>query len=111
MRSIHEREDELPAAIIDELAKRGSKKRLRPSEAARVIQVGIGRHHFGDHSEACLAALADVASWSDGPTAHSAKKLYMWSAVPFAIGAVVTFIVHMLNQERLRAHPQLAMAQ
>jgi hypothetical protein len=35
----------------------------------------------------------------------------MWSAVPFAVGAVVTFIVHMLNQERLRAHPQLAMAQ
>jgi hypothetical protein len=31
-----------------------------------VIRVGIGRHHFGDHSEACLAALADVASWSDG---------------------------------------------
>ena len=38
-------------------------------------------------------------------------QLYMWSAVPFAIGAVVTFILHMLNQGRLRAHPQLAMAQ
>jgi MFS transporter, AAHS family, 4-hydroxybenzoate transporter len=38
-------------------------------------------------------------------------QLYMWSAVPFAVGAVATFIVHRLNQERLRVHPELAKAQ
>jgi AAHS family 4-hydroxybenzoate transporter-like MFS transporter len=38
-------------------------------------------------------------------------ELYMWSALPFAAGAVVTFIIYALNQARLRAHPELAKAQ
>jgi AAHS family 4-hydroxybenzoate transporter-like MFS transporter len=39
------------------------------------------------------------------------NKLYMWSAVPFALGAVVTFIIYLLNQARLAAHPELAKGQ
>lgn len=35
-------------------------------------------------------------------------KLYMWSAVPFLIGAVVCFIVHRLNEARIRERPWLA---
>jgi AAHS family 4-hydroxybenzoate transporter-like MFS transporter len=38
-------------------------------------------------------------------------QLYMWSAIPFAAGAVVTFIIYVLNNARLRAHPELAKAQ
>lgn len=33
------------------------------------------------------------------------QQLYMWAAVPFAIGAVVCYIVHRLNETRLREHP------
>jgi len=36
------------------------------------------------------------------------EQLYMWSALPFAGGAVVTFIVYQLNNARLKAHPELA---
>jgi len=39
------------------------------------------------------------------------EQLYMWSALPFAAGAVVTFIVYLLNAARLRARPELAKAQ
>jgi MFS transporter, AAHS family, 4-hydroxybenzoate transporter len=39
------------------------------------------------------------------------EQLYVWSAVPFAAGAVVTFIVYVLNQKRLRQHPELQKAQ
>jgi MFS transporter, AAHS family, 4-hydroxybenzoate transporter len=39
------------------------------------------------------------------------QNLYMWSAVPFALGAVVCFIVHRLNVARLDAHPELREAQ
>jgi MFS transporter, AAHS family, 4-hydroxybenzoate transporter len=38
-------------------------------------------------------------------------QLYMWSAIPFALGAVVTFVIYVLNNARLRAHPELAKAQ
>src|SRR5207302_10306476 len=38
-------------------------------------------------------------------------QLYMWSALPFAVGAVICFIVHRLNTARLAAHPQLREAQ
>jgi AAHS family 4-hydroxybenzoate transporter-like MFS transporter len=37
--------------------------------------------------------------------------LYMWSALPFAAGAVVCFAIYVLNQARLRAHPELAQGQ
>jgi AAHS family 4-hydroxybenzoate transporter-like MFS transporter len=39
------------------------------------------------------------------------QNLYMWSAVPFAVGAVICFIVHRLNTARLDAHPELRQAQ
>jgi len=33
------------------------------------------------------------------------QSLYMWAAVPFAVGAVICFIVHRLNEARLRERP------
>ena len=33
------------------------------------------------------------------------QNLYMWAAVPFAVGAVVCFIVHRLNTARLKERP------
>src|ERR687887_99271 len=35
-------------------------------------------------------------------------KLYMWSATPFLIGALICFTVHRLNQARIRERPYLA---
>ena len=39
------------------------------------------------------------------------ERLYVWSALPFAAGAVVCFTIHLLNSARLQAHPELAKAQ
>jgi AAHS family 4-hydroxybenzoate transporter-like MFS transporter len=39
------------------------------------------------------------------------EKLYMWSSLPFALGAVVCFAIWKLNEARLRAHPELQAAQ
>ncbi|HET8974699.1 MAG TPA: MFS transporter [Pseudolabrys sp.] len=39
------------------------------------------------------------------------EKLYMWSALPFALGAVVCFAIWKLNEARLRAHPELQAGQ
>jgi AAHS family 4-hydroxybenzoate transporter-like MFS transporter len=39
------------------------------------------------------------------------QTLYMWSALPFAVGAVVCFIIHRLNAARLAARPELREAQ
>jgi AAHS family 4-hydroxybenzoate transporter-like MFS transporter len=39
------------------------------------------------------------------------ETIYMWSALPFAAGAIVCFAIHILNTARLRAHPELAKAQ
>ncbi len=39
------------------------------------------------------------------------EQLYMWSALPFAAGAVVTFIIYRLNNARIKAHPELAQGQ
>ena len=39
------------------------------------------------------------------------EKLYMWSALPFAVGAVVCFAIWKLNEARLQAHPELRAAQ
>jgi MFS transporter, AAHS family, 4-hydroxybenzoate transporter len=38
-------------------------------------------------------------------------ELYMWSAIPFAVGAVVCFAVYRLNAARLQARPELAQGQ
>jgi AAHS family 4-hydroxybenzoate transporter-like MFS transporter len=39
------------------------------------------------------------------------EKLYMWSALPFAVGAVVCFAIYRLNEARLAARPELRDAQ
>jgi AAHS family 4-hydroxybenzoate transporter-like MFS transporter len=39
------------------------------------------------------------------------QNLYMWSAIPFVLGAVVCFAIHRLNTARLAAHPELRDAQ
>ena len=39
------------------------------------------------------------------------EQLYVWSALPFAAGAVVTFLIYALNKARLKAHPELQKAQ
>jgi MFS transporter, AAHS family, 4-hydroxybenzoate transporter len=39
------------------------------------------------------------------------EKLYMWAALPFAVGAIICFIVHRLNTARLAAHPEFRDAQ
>jgi AAHS family 4-hydroxybenzoate transporter-like MFS transporter len=41
----------------------------------------------------------------------SVGQLYVWSTLPFAVGAIDAFAVHFLNRARLRAHPELAKAQ
>ncbi|MGC1354832.1 MAG: MFS transporter [Xanthobacteraceae bacterium] len=41
----------------------------------------------------------------------SVEKLYIWSALPFAAGAIVCFAIHTLNTARLDAHPGLKQAQ
>jgi len=38
------------------------------------------------------------------------EKLYMWSSLPFALGAVVCFAIWKLNEARLQAHPELKAA-
>src|SRR5258705_168089 len=65
-RSLASRNSEIVRALTQrmdaeqpELAKYATKTRLKPAHAERVIQIGIGRHHFGDHPDATLVALAD----------------------------------------------------
>ena len=41
----------------------------------------------------------------------SVERLYMWSALPFVIGAVVCFAIWRLNEQRLAKHPELRDAQ
>ena len=35
------------------------------------------------------------------------QQLYMWSAVPFALGAAICFVIYRLNEARLRQQPAL----
>jgi MFS transporter, AAHS family, 4-hydroxybenzoate transporter len=39
------------------------------------------------------------------------EQLYVWSAIPFAVGAVVCFTIYALNKARLEKHPELAKGQ
>jgi MFS transporter, AAHS family, 4-hydroxybenzoate transporter len=39
------------------------------------------------------------------------ENLYLIAAIPFALGAIVTFIIYKLNKARLAANPELAKAQ
>jgi AAHS family 4-hydroxybenzoate transporter-like MFS transporter len=41
----------------------------------------------------------------------SVERLYMWSALPFVVGAIICFMVHRLNTARLAARPELRDAQ
>jgi len=63
-------------------------------------ELGIGR--FGSIIGPLLGALL---------VGLPLPTLYLWSALPFAAGAVVCFAIHVLNTERLKAHPELAAAQ
>jgi AAHS family 4-hydroxybenzoate transporter-like MFS transporter len=63
-------------------------------------QLGLGR--FG----AIIGPLAGTAL-----VAFPIEKMYLFAAIPFALGAIVTFIIYVLNQQRLRAHPELQKAQ
>ncbi len=36
------------------------------------------------------------------------QKMYLFAAIPFAVGAVVTYAIHVLNTARLKAHPEFA---
>ena len=63
-------------------------------------QLGIGR--FGAIAGPLLGAL-----FVGLPVQH----LYVWSALPFALGAIVTYIIYVLNKARLKAHPELAQGQ
>jgi AAHS family 4-hydroxybenzoate transporter-like MFS transporter len=63
-------------------------------------QLGLGR--FG----AIIGPLAGTVL-----VTFPIEKMYLFAALPFALGAVVTFIIHVLNQRRLRARPELQKAQ
>jgi len=41
----------------------------------------------------------------------SVEKLYMWSVLPLALGAVICYLIHRLNTARLVARPELRDAQ
>jgi hypothetical protein len=57
----NQEEDDLPA-IIAELEKHATGKKLKPQEAERVILTGIGRHRFGgDYPDATFAVLAELS--------------------------------------------------
>jgi AAHS family 4-hydroxybenzoate transporter-like MFS transporter len=63
-------------------------------------QLGLGR--FGG----IIGPLAGTALVASFPI----ETLYLFATLPFALGAVVTFIIHVLNQKRLREHPELQKA-
>jgi AAHS family 4-hydroxybenzoate transporter-like MFS transporter len=63
-------------------------------------ELGIGR--FGSIVGPLVGALL---------VGMSIETIYMWSALPFVVGAIVCFAIHILNTARLRAHPELAKAQ
>jgi MFS transporter, AAHS family, 4-hydroxybenzoate transporter len=39
------------------------------------------------------------------------QNLYMWSALPFVVGAIICYAIHRLNTTRLAARPDLRAAQ
>ena len=63
-------------------------------------ELGIGR--FGSIAGPLIGALL---------VGLPLPTLYMWSALPFAAGAIVCFALHVLMTARLRTHPELAAAQ
>jgi MFS transporter, AAHS family, 4-hydroxybenzoate transporter len=63
-------------------------------------QLGIGR--LGAISGPLIGALL---------VGLPVERLYLYSALPFAAGAIVCFTIHVLNEARLRKHPELAQGQ
>ena len=57
-------------------------------------QLGIGR--IGSIVGPMLGALF---------VAMPVEQLYMWAALPFAVGAVICFAVYRLNESRLKERP------
>jgi hypothetical protein len=39
------------------------------------------------------------------------QNLYMWSALPFVVGAIICYAIHCLNTTRLAGRPDLRAAQ
>jgi AAHS family 4-hydroxybenzoate transporter-like MFS transporter len=64
-------------------------------------QLGLGR--FGG----IIGPLAGTFLVASFPI----QQMYLFAAVPFALGAVVTYIIYVLNKARLKAHPELAQGQ
>jgi AAHS family 4-hydroxybenzoate transporter-like MFS transporter len=63
-------------------------------------QLGLGR--FGSIVGPLLGALF---------VGLPVEQLYLWSALPFVLGAAVCFTIHLLNTARLKAHPEWRQAQ
>jgi hypothetical protein len=71
-----------------------------------VVQHAIGRAQIPDRRSRLGAIIGPLlgALFVGLPVPH----LYMWSATPFAVGAVVCFIIYRFYTARLKAHPDLA---
>jgi len=100
----HERGNELPA-IIAELEKHATTTRLRPRDAERVINIGIGRHRYGDHPEATLQALADldgddIKNWQDKMVAALLEHQ------PTTVESADEIVRGVIRDERLRVLPE-----
>src|SRR5262249_1696612 len=70
------KEEDIPA-IIDELAKHVTKKRLKTTDAGRIIDIGRARGRYGDHPDATLLALGDLPinfDFDDPPWALEAAE-------------------------------------
>ncbi|WP_161855601.1 DUF3102 domain-containing protein [Bradyrhizobium sp. CCBAU 051011] len=62
-------DDDTIGAIINELEKHATRTRLKPCDARRIIDIGFGRHHYGDYPDATLFKLADI-DWTRGEPFH-----------------------------------------
>ena len=71
-------------------------------------------------SQVTAAQAVNVAGWLPRPpvlhlpplfVGLAVEKLYMWSALPFAAGAIICLLIYRLNVARLAARPELREAQ
>src|SRR5882672_3896846 len=61
----HLEDEENLRAIIADLAKHATKSLLAPRDAERVIQIGVGRRRFGNHSDATLYRLMRLETFGE----------------------------------------------